>query len=976
MATEHIGIGGAGRSTISLTALRRLIGIFALGCMSILVWVGLAVLLSTSAHASPAAPIKITLKQPDGKTFYARQFGDEWNNGFETSEGYTIVRARGTRRWEFATKGPRGTLQPSGRMVGLESPPAVKEHLRSDAVSVSRSPQVQGPALSIPNTGTQKNLVILLKFPDQAAVGSTPAQWNAKFFGASNSVKSYYQEVSYGKLNMAPAAESHGTANDGVVGWLTMSYNHPNTATSPPGTANQQLARDAVQAANPYVNYAAFDSNSDGFLSSRELHVTVIVAGYEASYDSTCGKSVWGHRWSLSGTQQPTVDGVVFGDAAHGGGYTEFGEWHCDHMATIGIMVHELGHDLYLPDLYDTNPADGTSAGVGKWSVMGDDWSALPGNYQGTSPSHFDAWSKSYEGWITPQRASGIQTIDQAETNATAIQLRDNPNGVDWTYNNSSGTGEYFLVENRQKVGFDAALPGCGLLVWHIDETRPYGSNANADETHKLVDVEEADGINQLDGNVNRGDAGDPYPGSTNNISFNGTSNPNSKLYNGTSSGVASENMNGLCSSTMSATITDPGVTQRPANNDFANAQALTGSSATATGTNVGATKEAGEPNHAGNTGGKSVWYKWTPQASGTATVDTSSSKFDTLLAVYTGSAVNGLTEVARNDDENRAGGVLTSKTSSFPITAGTTYRIAVDGYNNGAGAAEGSITLHLTSTAATQPVTYQENDRDFADYGYWDYYTNASFSAAYSAYSNTPNDYATFKFSGTSITWKTNKLPDGGKTNVYLDGVYQKTFDGYSASPYHNVTGFSKTSLASGNHTLKLVVTGTKNTASSNYYTEIDEFVVDGTHYQENNWRVSFGAWSGYSYASASGGTYRESSSKGEGAFFRNFTGPYVEFITAKGPSRGVATVEIYDAQTGALVKTVSPNLYAPTIQWQAEARIDGLDASKKYYMKVTSADGTRVVVDAYRAFPYQGTQPTAAPGVPEGGGKSGRKG
>ena len=653
------------------------------------------------AWAVTAAPIETTLEQPGGDTFTARQFGDEWNNGFETAQGYTIVRNRETKDWEYAVKGPGDELKPSGQTVGAESPPEVRKHLRSEARSDNleapeQAPAVESPALANPNTGTQRSLVILVQFQDQAAVGSTASQWNSKFFGASNSVKDYYDEVSYGQLNISPASETHGTTNDGVVGWLTLPYNHPNTAGNT-GTANRTLTRDAVNAADPYVNFAAYDSNNDGYLSSRELHVTVIVAGQERSYSGNCGNSVWGHQWSLFGTERPTVDSVVFGDSSHGGGYTQFGEWHCDHMATIGIMVHELGHDLYLPDLYDTDATNGTSEGVGKWSVMGSgSWLADPGTQPGSTPPHPDAFSKWYEGWISPQKVtgSGVATsIGQAATNPTAIQLLDNPGGVDWTFNTSSGTGEYFLVENRQKVGYDAALPGCGLLIWHIDETRTSSNSANADETRKLVDLEEADGLNDLDNAVNRGDAGDPYPGTSGNTAFTDTSSPNSKLYSGTSSQVAVGNISGTCSSTMSATISTTGTTQGPANDAFANAEALSGTTDTTNGTNNDATKESGEPNHAGNSGGKSVWYKWTAPGNGTVSIDTTGSAFDTTLGVYTGSTVSTLAQVANNDDNSN--GARTSLVS-FAAIAGTTYRIAVDGYNSGSGAASGSITLNL----------------------------------------------------------------------------------------------------------------------------------------------------------------------------------------------------------------------------------------------------------------------------------------
>ncbi len=130
-----------------------------------------------------------------------------------------------------------------------------------------------------------------------------------------------------------------------------------------------------------------------------------------------------------------------------------------------------------------------------------------------------------------------------------------------------------------------------------------------------------------------------------------------------------------------------------PANDMFANAQAVSGASGSATGSNVGATKEGGEPNHAGNKGGASIWYRWTAPASGSTTVDTLTSSFDTLLGVYTGSAVNQLTTVASDDD--CCGG--TQSQVAFTATAGTTYQIAVDGYNK----ATGNVTVHWSQAAA-----------------------------------------------------------------------------------------------------------------------------------------------------------------------------------------------------------------------------------------------------------------------------------
>src|SRR5947209_4993435 len=130
----------------------------------------------------------------------------------------------------------------------------------------------------------------------------------------------------------------------------------------------------------------------------------------------------------------------------------------------------------------------------------------------------------------------------------------------------------------------------------------------------------------------------------------------------------------------------------QPANNNFTNAIPLTGLFVTTSGSNVGATRETGEPNNAGDSGGASVWWSWTAPDNGLITIDTFGSSFDTTLGVYTGNAVNALTSIITDDD------YFTSTISSvqslvqFPGVAGTVYRISVDGYSS----SRGSITLHI----------------------------------------------------------------------------------------------------------------------------------------------------------------------------------------------------------------------------------------------------------------------------------------
>lgn len=120
-----------------------------------------------------------------------------------------------------------------------------------------------------------------------------------------------------------------------------------------------------------------------------------------------------------------------------------------------------------------------------------------------------------------------------------------------------------------------------------------------------------------------------------------------------------------------------------PVNDQFANAVVVTHSPFTATEFNTCATKQSGEPNHAGNAGGHSIWYTWTPDSNHTAVITTRKSNFNTTLAVYTGNAVNTLTPVASNNDIS---GSVNQSLVSFPAVAGTTYRIAVDGIGSAVG--------------------------------------------------------------------------------------------------------------------------------------------------------------------------------------------------------------------------------------------------------------------------------------------------
>jgi hypothetical protein len=140
---------------------------------------------------------------------------------------------------------------------------------------------------------------------------------------------------------------------------------------------------------------------------------------------------------------------------------------------------------------------------------------------------------------------------------------------------------------------------------------------------------------------------------------------------------------------------------EKPANDDFASAAALTvnGTSGQVIGATIGGTVQVGEPNHDTETPSHSIWWRWTASSNATATITTFGSNFDSVMGVYTGSAISGLTKVASNDDEER--GVIRTSKLSFTPTAGTTYAIAIDGWDG----SFGQVTLTLTVGVATGTV-------------------------------------------------------------------------------------------------------------------------------------------------------------------------------------------------------------------------------------------------------------------------------
>jgi hypothetical protein len=163
----------------------------------------------------------------------------------------------------------------------------------------------------------------------------------------------------------------------------------------------------------------------------------------------------------------------------------------------------------------------------------------------------------------------------------------------------------------------------------------------------------------------------DPLGGDTSRVKFNAIAE--------TVYAIAVDGFAGA-SGTIRLTIAAP---PRPPNDDFAQRIVLTGTSILTNGSTFDATKEPNEPNHAGEPGGKSIWWSWTAPSAGRAIITTAGSYFDTVLAVYRGETVDDLVEIASNDQDPLGGD--TSRVS-FPTAVGQHYEIAVDGWNGESG--------------------------------------------------------------------------------------------------------------------------------------------------------------------------------------------------------------------------------------------------------------------------------------------------
>ncbi len=518
-------------SKLSLAILSMIIAILAFGVV---------------ISAAPCINREVQLTQPDGTKVKVLVTGDEFYQHVESIDGYTLcmddktgwihyadVNADGT---EFVPSGviyqgtAKGDISIQGKsslakhqQISSESIRKKREHtkklLNLDKTSTNASiasAEISGPAV-LPagqTTGNVLGLTILINFPDQqSTVSKTDItnlfnQTGYTGYGNNGSVRDYYYSVSGEKL----------TFTNTITGFYTAK--HPKSYYNDPNIVFASRAAELVTEALQWLdstgfNFASLTTGSDGYV----LSVNALYAGEP---DVAWSKGLWPHQGALYTPFR--ADGV------------NVQRYEMSNIGTdlsIYTICHENGHLIFgYPDLYDY---DGDSSGIGRYSLMAytDDKNPVPP----------DAYCRNViSGW------NGISSLNSL-ADGTSVTAVSNSTGAQQAYRwTGSKANEYFLIENIRKTGRYANMPDEGLIIWHVDQNGDNSFNQMTASKHFLVSVEQADNLFQLERNGNSGADGDLFHAGYK-TSFNDTTSPSAKWWNGTNSGLSISGIGAIGSS-------------------------------------------------------------------------------------------------------------------------------------------------------------------------------------------------------------------------------------------------------------------------------------------------------------------------------------------------------------------------------------------------------------------------------------------
>lgn len=474
--------------------------------------------LTLSAHAVMSTPELLQHTQPDGTTISYRLVGDEFFHYMTTTDGYIVdFDAQGALVYEGTSivahnPNEREAVE-NGKIARLskqkKAPLNAREHANKPAQQ-----QIGG---GFPLTGSPRALVILVGFSDlpfeqtKQDFDDLLNKSGYDYNGATGSCRDYFIASSdsvfqpqfdvYGPYTASHDMKYYGEGDD-------------NKHDANP----QALIIEACQlAAADGVNFADYDTNGDNILDN----VFVYYAGHNQA-EGGGANTIWPHQSNLSG-HNIRIDEKRLATYACTSEYRGAGG---KQRASIGTFCHEFGHVLGLPDFYDTNYK---YYSVGNWDIM------CSGSYNnsGNTPPVYTSYERFYLGWLKPIQltAKGEYFLEPLEISNTAFLIAASEHNM---LGNSPSPTEFFMLENRQHEGWDTpedALPGTGLLVWHIDySANAWSSNTpNNGPTIMRMHLEEANGITwKSRSNGEPGRSSDPYPGTMNITTFTPT------LHNGT----------------------------------------------------------------------------------------------------------------------------------------------------------------------------------------------------------------------------------------------------------------------------------------------------------------------------------------------------------------------------------------------------------------------------------------------------------
>jgi immune inhibitor A len=468
-------------------------------------------LMNHSSKAVPAYPHPIKTTQSDGTELTIRLKGDEFFHYHTTEDGYLIQRdEKGI--FHYTTRTKTGSYQRSQTRVTDVSkrnisernfvktltphPNFRKENLSNRALRAPSSSDE--PQKIYPRTGSPKSLVILVNFADisftipdpQTAFHKLLNEPNYSTNGATGSARDYFRDNSMGVFD--PTFD--------VVGPFTLpqptSFYGENSSGFDKNP--RQMVVDACTLANPYVDFAQYDTDNDGIIDN----VFIYYAGYNEA-EGAPATTIWPHRWTLANKTTKFDNKILYEYACT----SELRGNSGGKMCGIGTFCHEFGHVLGLVDYYDTE--DTNQYTMGNWNIM--DEGAY--NNEGRTPPAYSAYDRFYLNWLIPTeiKTPNQYTLDTLTTSNKAYIITANGN------HNLDGANpnpvEFFTLENRQKIGWDTYLPGHGMLITRIYyNPTTWAKNApNNDIKAMGVDIMEADGIAN-----NTTKSGDPFPGTKN----------------------------------------------------------------------------------------------------------------------------------------------------------------------------------------------------------------------------------------------------------------------------------------------------------------------------------------------------------------------------------------------------------------------------------------------------------------------------